>query len=108
MKTGLHERLRGSERDQVAPDTGPMTGSINNQQPSTIRGEAQSDRARRRRPMHRARGRMTMMRVLRHGTSGYMGGRLVPEFLARGHVVRCVVRDPRKLDKRQPGIRTSR
>ena len=25
----------------VAPDTGPMTGSISNQQPSTIRGEAQ-------------------------------------------------------------------
>jgi hypothetical protein len=26
----------------VAPDTRPMTGSISNQQPSTIRGEAQS------------------------------------------------------------------
>ena len=34
----------------------------------------------------------------RHGASGYVGGRLVPELLARGHVVRCVVRDPRKLD----------
>ena len=39
MKTGLHDRLRGSQRDRVAPDTGPMTGSINYQQPSTIRGK---------------------------------------------------------------------
>ena len=42
MKTGLHDRLTGSQRDRVAPDTGPMTGSISYQQPSTIRGEAQS------------------------------------------------------------------
>jgi hypothetical protein len=41
MKTGLQDRLRASQRDRVAPDTGPMTGSINNQQPSTTRGEAQ-------------------------------------------------------------------
>jgi hypothetical protein len=40
MKTGLHDRLTASQRDRVAPDTGPMTGSINYQQPSTIRGEA--------------------------------------------------------------------
>ena len=40
MKTGLHDRLRATRRDRVAPDTGPMTGSISNQQPSTIRGEA--------------------------------------------------------------------
>ena len=41
MKTSLHDRLRGSRRVRVAPDTGPMTGSTSNQQPSTIRGEAQ-------------------------------------------------------------------
>jgi hypothetical protein len=40
MKTGLQDRLTAPERDRVAPDTGPMTGSISNQQPSTIRGEA--------------------------------------------------------------------
>jgi len=36
--------------------------------------------------------------VLVTGASGYIGGRLVPELLARGHRVRCVARDPRKLD----------
>jgi hypothetical protein len=41
VKTGLHDRRRAAIRDRVAPDTGPMTGSITNQQPSTIRGEAQ-------------------------------------------------------------------
>jgi hypothetical protein len=41
VKSGLHDRLRATQRDLVASDTGPMTGSINNQQPSTIRGEAQ-------------------------------------------------------------------
>ena len=38
VKTGLQNRLRAPQRDRVAPDTGPMTGSISNQQPSTIRG----------------------------------------------------------------------
>lgn len=37
-------------------------------------------------------------RVLVTGASGYIGGRLVPELLGRGHEVRCVVRDPRKLE----------
>jgi hypothetical protein len=40
MKTRLHDRLRATNRDRVAPDTGPMTGSTINQQPSTVRGEA--------------------------------------------------------------------
>jgi hypothetical protein len=40
MRSGLQDRLRRPQRDGVAPDTGPMTGSISNQQPSTIRGEA--------------------------------------------------------------------
>lgn len=38
------------------------------------------------------------LRVLVTGASGYVGGRLVPELLEHGHEVRCVVRDPRKLD----------
>jgi hypothetical protein len=41
VKTGLHDGLRQPQREGVAPDTGPMTGSIHYQQPSTIRGEAQ-------------------------------------------------------------------
>ena len=41
VKTGLQDRLTATKRDRVAPDTGPMTGSSNNQQPSTLRGEAQ-------------------------------------------------------------------
>ncbi|MGW3071283.1 SDR family oxidoreductase [Kitasatospora sp. NPDC001132] len=39
--------------------------------------------------------------VARHclvtGASGYIGGRLVPELLARGHRVRCLVRNPARL-----------
>ena len=38
------------------------------------------------------------LRVLVTGASGYVGGRLVPALLDRGHQVRCVVRNPRKLD----------
>lgn len=36
-------------------------------------------------------------RVLVTGATGYIGGRLVPRLLARGHTVRCVARDPRRL-----------
>ncbi len=34
------------------------------------------------------------------GASGYIGGRLVPRLLAAGYRVRCLVREPRKLDSR--------
>jgi uncharacterized protein YbjT (DUF2867 family) len=37
--------------------------------------------------------------VLITGASGYVGGRLVSEVVAGGHPVRCVVREPRKLDR---------
>ncbi|MTV25135.1 SDR family oxidoreductase [Nitriliruptoraceae bacterium ZYF776] len=40
------------------------------------------------------------MRVLVLGATGYIGGRLVPELLARGHEVRCGARTPAKLDGR--------
>lgn len=38
--------------------------------------------------------------VLVTGATGYIGGRLVPELLKRGYRVRCVAREPRKLDER--------
>jgi uncharacterized protein YbjT (DUF2867 family) len=38
--------------------------------------------------------------VLVIGATGYIGGRLVPELLARGHGVRCGARTPSKLDPR--------
>lgn len=34
------------------------------------------------------------------GATGYVGGRLVPALLAAGHKVRCLAREPRKLDER--------
>ncbi len=40
------------------------------------------------------------MRVLVTGATGYIGGRLVPELLARGHEVVCAARTPSKLDDR--------
>ncbi|MGA5823331.1 SDR family oxidoreductase [Kitasatospora sp. NPDC094028] len=36
-------------------------------------------------------------RCLVTGASGYLGGRLVPELIARGHPVRCLVRRPDRL-----------
>jgi len=38
-----------------------------------------------------------MSKVLVAGSTGYVGGRLVPELLDAGHTVRCIVRDPAKL-----------
>jgi len=35
--------------------------------------------------------------VLVTGATGYVGGRLVPRLQSRGHVVRCIARDPRRL-----------
>jgi uncharacterized protein YbjT (DUF2867 family) len=42
----------------------------------------------------------TSRRCLVTGASGYIGGRLVPELLAAGYGVRCMARDPGKLDGR--------
>jgi uncharacterized protein YbjT (DUF2867 family) len=38
--------------------------------------------------------------VLVTGATGYIGGRLVPRLLEAGHRVRCLAREPRKLDGR--------
>ncbi len=40
------------------------------------------------------------MRILVTGATGYIGGRLVPLLLARGHQVRVLARDPRRLAER--------
>jgi uncharacterized protein YbjT (DUF2867 family) len=40
------------------------------------------------------------MRVLVTGATGYIGGRLVPRLLARGHAVRCLARDLSRLQGR--------
>lgn len=39
----------------------------------------------------------TRLRVLVTGATGYIGGRLVPRLLAKGHTVRCVARNPSRL-----------
>ncbi len=39
------------------------------------------------------------MHCLVIGATGYVGARLVPRLLAEGHSVRCLVRDPAKLDR---------
>ncbi len=41
-----------------------------------------------------------MKPVLVTGATGYIGGRLVPRLLEQGFPVRCLTRDPRKLDNR--------
>lgn len=38
-----------------------------------------------------------MARILLLGATGYVGGRLAPRLIERGHAVRCLARDPRKL-----------
>jgi uncharacterized protein YbjT (DUF2867 family) len=40
------------------------------------------------------------LRVLVTGATGYIGGRLVPRLLAKGHSVRCLARDPNCLQGR--------
>lgn len=40
------------------------------------------------------------MRILVTGANGYVGGRLVPQLLARGHAVRCMVRSAARLQGR--------
>jgi len=40
------------------------------------------------------------LRILLTGATGYVGGRLVPRLLAAGHAVRCLVRDPDRLQGR--------
>lgn len=41
-----------------------------------------------------------MKPILVTGASGYIGGRLAPRLVERGHSVRCLARDPRKLSGR--------
>jgi uncharacterized protein YbjT (DUF2867 family) len=38
--------------------------------------------------------------ILVTGATGYVGGRLVPRLLAAGYRVRCLVRDPARLQSR--------
>ncbi|HSR10754.1 MAG TPA: NAD(P)H-binding protein, partial [Thermodesulfobacteriota bacterium] len=46
-----------------------------------------------------------MEKILVTGASGYIGGRLVPELLARGYRVRVMVRAPSRSHKeRWPGV----
>ena len=41
-----------------------------------------------------------MTRTLVTGATGYIGGRLVPRLLESGYTVRCMARNPRKLQER--------
>lgn len=46
-----------------------------------------------------------MSRILVLGATGYIGGRLVPRLILKGHAVRCLVRNPHKLrDRKWPGV----
>src|ERR1035437_4422678 len=48
---------------------------------------------------------MLPMRVLVTGATGYIGGRLVPRLLAKGHQLRCVARNPDRLEGQHwPGV----
>jgi uncharacterized protein YbjT (DUF2867 family) len=40
------------------------------------------------------------VKILLTGATGYIGGRLAPRLIARGHAVRCIVRDPSRLQGR--------
>lgn len=46
-------------------------------------------------------GQLRPMQILVTGATGYIGGRLVPRLLSRGHQVRVLVRDPRRLRGRE-------
>jgi len=48
------------------------------------------------------------MRILVIGASGYIGGRLVPLLLQRGHELTLAGREPARLSERFPGTRTLR
>src|ERR1700694_4201269 len=43
------------------------------------------------------------MKILVTGCTGYIGARLVPRLQSVGHTVRCMARDPRRLEGRFPG-----
>jgi uncharacterized protein YbjT (DUF2867 family) len=48
---------------------------------------------------------MRQKRVLVTGATGYIGGRLVPRLLAKGHQLRCVARNPDRLEGQHwPGV----
>jgi uncharacterized protein YbjT (DUF2867 family) len=42
-----------------------------------------------------------MKRILVTGATGYLGGLLIPELIAQGYSVRCMVRDEKKVDGRE-------
>ncbi|CAE7902293.1 ybjT [Symbiodinium necroappetens] len=49
---------------------------------------------------HRTSAGGERLRVFLTGATGYIGGRLGPELLEKGHEIVCAVREPRKLDTR--------
>ena len=49
------------------------------------------------RTLNRITINMNTQRILVTGATGYIGGRLVPQLLARGYDVRCLARDPNRL-----------